>query len=45
MYKLTIQTNPANSTSLAMELPMLQLINGSLTASAGLRPKATISFQ
>lgn len=45
MYKLTVQPKPTNSTSFAVELPMLQLSNGSLTASAGLRPKATISFQ
>lgn len=45
MYKVTNHTNLANPASFAMELLMLQLINGSLTARAGLRPKATISLQ
>lgn len=45
MYKVTVHTNPASPASSAMELLMLQLISGSLTARAALRPRATISPQ
>lgn len=44
MYKVTVHTNPASPVSSAMELLMLQLIRGSLTARAALRHKATLDF-
>lgn len=45
MYKLIIQTNPANPTSFARELYMLQLINGNLTARTDLTdPKEPFSL-
>lgn len=44
MYKVSVHTTSASPASSAMELLMLQLIRGSLTARAALRHKATIDF-